>query len=94
MESSSVTSDRGFQADKESPESEPMVQPRTAVDEDIHEVRDKIDDRGRGPEVIRTFPVMRIRICPTDQSRSRRRHGLGRILVVQVKNIGKISAAR
>ena len=24
-----------------------MVQPRTVVDEDIHEVRDKIDDRGR-----------------------------------------------
>ena len=47
VESISVTSDRGFQADKESPESEPMVQPRTVVDEDIHEVRDKIDDRGR-----------------------------------------------
>ena len=44
VESISVTSDRGFQADKESPESEPMVQPRTVVDEDIHEVRDKKDD--------------------------------------------------
>ena len=42
-----VTSDPGFQSDKESPELEPMVQPRTVVDEDIHEVRDKIDDRGR-----------------------------------------------
>ena len=47
VESISVTSDRGFQADKESPESEPLVQPRTVVDEDIHEVKDKIDDRGR-----------------------------------------------
>ena len=42
VESSSVTSDRGFQADKESPESEPTVQPRTVVDD-----RDMIDDRGR-----------------------------------------------
>ena len=47
MESSSVTSDRGFQADRESPESEPMVQPRMVVDKDIHEVRDMIDDRRR-----------------------------------------------
>ena len=47
VESSSLTSDRGFQADKESPESEPMVQPRTVADEDIPNVRDKIDDRGR-----------------------------------------------
>ena len=47
VESSSLTSDRGFQADKESPESEPMVQPSTVADEDIPNVRDKIDDRGR-----------------------------------------------
>ena len=47
VESSSVTSDRGFRADKESPESEPMVQPMTVDDEDIPKVRDKIDDRGR-----------------------------------------------
>ena len=49
VESISVTSDRGFQADMESPESEPMVQPRTVVDENIYEVRDKIDDRGGWP---------------------------------------------
>ena len=47
VESSSLTSDRGFQADEESPESEPMVQPRTVVDEVIPDVRDKTDDRGR-----------------------------------------------
>ena len=47
VESISVTSDRGFQVDKESPESEPMVQPRTVADEDIPKVRDNIDDRGR-----------------------------------------------
>ena len=46
-ESISVTSDRGFQADKESPKSEPTVQPRTVADEDIPKVRDQIDDRGR-----------------------------------------------
>ena len=49
VDSISVTSGRGFQADKESPESEPMVQPRTVVDENIHEVRDRIDDRGGRP---------------------------------------------
>ena len=47
MESSSLTSDRGFQADEESPESELMVQPKPVVDEDIPNDRDKIDDRGR-----------------------------------------------
>ena len=41
------TSDRGFQTDKESPNSEPTVQPRTVADEDIPTVRDKKDDRGR-----------------------------------------------
>ena len=49
VESVSVTGDRGFQADMESRESEPMVQPRTVVDENIQEVRDKIDDRGGRP---------------------------------------------
>ena len=43
----SGTSDRGFQTDKESPNSEPTVQPRTVADEDIPTVRDKKDDRGR-----------------------------------------------
>ena len=47
VKSSSLTSDRGFQADKESPESELMVQPRMVADEEIPNVRDKIDDRGR-----------------------------------------------
>ena len=46
-ESISDTSDRGFQTDKEPPNSEPIVQPRTAADEDIPTVRDKKDDRGR-----------------------------------------------
>ena len=46
-ESISFASDRGFQADKESPESELMVQPSTVADEDIPKVRDRIDDRGR-----------------------------------------------
>ena len=86
-ESISVTSDWGFQTDEESPKSEPTVQPRTADDEDIPTV-------GRGSEVIMTFPVIQIRICSTDRSRSRRRHGLGGILMVQVENIGKISASR
>ena len=43
----SVTSDRGFQTDKESPKSEPTVQPRTVTDEDIPTFRDKKDNRGR-----------------------------------------------
>ena len=94
-ESISVTSDWGFQTDEES-DSEPTVQPRTVDDEDIPTVGDRIDNRGRrtGSEVIRTFPVIQIRICSTDRSRSRRWHELGGILMVQVENIGKISAAR
>ena len=51
-------------------------------------------DAGRGSEVIRTFPVIQIRICLTDRSRSRRRHGLDDILMVQMENIGKISPTR
>ena len=39
--------DDGFLTDEPSHNSEQMVQPRMVVDEDIHEVRDKIDDRGR-----------------------------------------------
>ena len=46
-ESISVTSDWGFQTDKESPNSEPTVQPRMVADEDIPTVRDKKDNRGR-----------------------------------------------
>ena len=38
-ESISGTSDRGFQTDKESPNSEPTVQPRTVADDDIPTVR-------------------------------------------------------
>ena len=45
-ESISGTSDQGFQIDKESPNSEPTVQPRTVADEDIPTVSDKKDDRG------------------------------------------------
>ena len=52
-------------------------------------------DAGHVPEVIKTFQVMKIRICSTDRSRSRRRHGIVRILRVQVIwNIGTTSAAR
>ena len=94
-ESIIVISDRVFQADKESPKLEPTVQPRTVADEDIPKLRDNTVDRGRGPEVIRTFQVMKIRICSTDRSRSRRRHGIVGILKVQViRNIGTTSAAR
>ena len=32
-------------------------------------------NRDHIPEVIRTFQVIRIRMCSTDRSRSRRRHG-------------------
>ena len=46
-ESISGTSDRVFQTDNESPNSEPTVQPRTVADEDIPTVSDKKDDRGR-----------------------------------------------
>ena len=46
-ESISDTSDRGFQTDKEPPNLEPTVQPRTVADEDIPTVSDKKDDRGR-----------------------------------------------
>ena len=41
------TSDREFQTDEESRNSEPTVQPQTVVDEDIPTVRDKKDNRGR-----------------------------------------------
>ena len=46
-ESIIVTSDRVFQADKESPKLEPTVQPRTVADEDIPKLRDTMVDRGR-----------------------------------------------
>ena len=46
-------------------------------------------DAGGGLELIRTFPVMKSRICATDRSRSRRRHGPGGILMVPVMNIVK-----
>ena len=72
--------------------SDTRVPPNTGEDADIPTVRDKKDHRG--PEVTRTFPVMKIQICSTDRSRGRRRHGPGGILVVPVMNIGKISVAR
>ena len=49
VESVSVNGDRDFQADMGSPESEPMVQPRTVVDENFQDVSDNIDDRGGRP---------------------------------------------
>ena len=47
-ESTTVTSGRVFQADKESPKLEPTVQPRTVADDDIPKLRDKLVDRERG----------------------------------------------
>ena len=47
-ESITVTSDRVFQADKESPKLEPTVQPRTVADDDIPKLRDKPVDREWG----------------------------------------------
>ena len=47
-ESITVTSDRVFQTDKESPEMEPTVQPRTVADDDIPNLRDKPVDREQG----------------------------------------------
>ena len=91
-ESIIVTSDRVFQADKESPKLEPTVQPRTVADDDIPKSRDKTVDRGRG---TRTGSDKDISICSTDRSRSRRRHGIVGILRVQViRNIGTTSTAR
>ena len=49
VESVSVTGDRDSQADMGSPESEPMVQPGTVVDDNFQEVSDNIDDRGGRP---------------------------------------------
>ena len=49
VKSVSVTGDRDFQADMESPESEPMVQPRIVVDENSQDVSNKIDDSGGRP---------------------------------------------
>ena len=47
-ESITVTSDRVFQTDKESPKLEPTVQPRTVADDDIPNLRDKPVDREQG----------------------------------------------
>ena len=47
VESVSVTGDRDFQVDMGSPESKPMVQPRTVVD--FQDVSDNIEDRGGQP---------------------------------------------
>ena len=49
VESVSVTGNRDFQADMGSPESEPMAQPKTVVDENFQDVSDNIDDRGGRP---------------------------------------------
>ena len=49
VESVSVTGDRDFQADMGSPESKPMVQPRTVVDDNFQDVSDNIEDRGGRP---------------------------------------------
>ena len=49
VESVSVTGDRDFQADMGSPESKPMVQPRTVVDDKFQDVSDNIEDSGGRP---------------------------------------------
>ena len=49
VESVSVTGDRDFQVDMGSPESKPMVQPRTVVDDNFQDVSDNIEDRGGRP---------------------------------------------
>ena len=49
VETVSVTGDRDFQADMGSPESEPMAQPKTVVDENFQDVSDNSDDRGGRP---------------------------------------------
>ena len=87
-ESISGTSDRGFQTDKESPNSEPTVQPRTVADKDIPTVRDKKDDRGRRRRTGSDKDIS------SDECSSRRRHGPGGILIVPVMIIGKLSANR
>ena len=93
-ESISVTSDRGFQADKESPKSEPTVQPRMVADEDIPTVRDKKDNRGRrrrtgSDKDISSDEDSNLFNRPVTESATA---WAGRDS--QVKNIGKISAAR
>ena len=47
QESTSRTSELGFQTDEESTNSEPTVQPGTVADEDIPSGRDKKDNHGR-----------------------------------------------
>ena len=49
VESVSVTGDRDFQADMGSPESKPIVQPRSVVDENFQDVSDNMNDRGGQP---------------------------------------------
>ena len=69
------TIDDGFLADKESPNFEHMVQPRTVADNVNRTVRNRNNTRGRwsGPEVKMTLAVMKILICSTNRSRNRRR---------------------
>ena len=49
MESVSITGDGDIQADRGSPESEPMVQLRMVVDDNFQDVSDNIEDRGGPP---------------------------------------------
>ena len=87
-ESICSTIDDGFLTDEESPNSEQMVQSRTVADEDILTVIGKITaEAGRGPEVMRTLPVMKIQNCSADRSRSRRRHGPEVIQTTPVGNM-------
>ena len=85
VESVSVTGDRDFQADMGSPESEPMVQQGRLLMRISRTLAIILmtAEAGRGPELIRTFIVMRIRFCSTDRSRCRRRSELGRMLQVK-----------
>ena len=86
----------GFQTDKESPNSEPTVQPRMVADEDIPTVRDKKDDRGRrrrtgSDKDISSDDGSNLFDRPVTESA---RHGPGGILIAPVMNMGKMSADR
>ena len=71
------TIDDGFLTDKESLNSEHMVQPRTVADNVNRTVRNRNNNRGRWswPGSENDITSDEILICSTDRSRSRRRQG-------------------
>ena len=82
VESVSVTGDRDFQVDMGSPESKPMVQPRTVVDYNFQDVSVNIEDRGGRP---RTGIYQNINSDEDSVSFDRpvARSGLGRMFQVE-----------